>query len=62
MTARAVVLYDFLGKQLIYFLTILPFMIPVTVLAMGLQVLFIKLGLNNTVTGVILIHLIESGC
>ena len=35
-------------------------MIPVTVLAMGLQVLFIKLGLNNTVTGVILIHLIAS--
>lgn len=25
MTARAVVLYDFPGKQLIYFLTILPF-------------------------------------
>lgn len=60
MTARAVVLYDFPGKQLIYFLTILPFMIPVTVLAMGLQVLFIKLGLNNAVTGVILIHLIAS--
>ena len=48
MTARAVVLYDFPGKQLIYFLTILPFMIPVTVLAMGLQVLFINWGVNNT--------------
>lgn len=60
MTSRAIVFYEFRGKQLIYFLTILPFMIPVTVLAMGLQVLFIKMGLNNTVTGVILIHLIAS--
>ena len=41
-------------------MTILPFMVPATVFAMGVQITFIKMGLNNTVTGVILAHLICS--
>lgn len=60
MTARALVLYDFPGKKLMAFFTILPFMVPATVFAMGVQVTFIRLGLNNTVPGVILAHLICS--
>ena len=60
MTARAIVFYDFFGKKIIYFLSILPFMIPGTVFAMGIQITFIKLGLNNTVLGVIIAHLICS--
>lgn len=60
MTARALVFYDFAGKKLISFFTILPFMVPATVFAMGVQITFIKLGLNNTVTGVIIAHLICS--
>lgn len=35
-------------------------MIPATVFAMGIQIIFIRLGLNNTVTGVIIAHLICS--
>ncbi len=60
MTARALVFYDFIGKKWISFLTILPFMVPGTVFAMGIQITFIKLGLNNTIVGVILVHLICS--
>ncbi len=60
MTARAVTAYDFPGKGLAVFFTSLPLMVPVTVFAMGVQVTFIRLGLNNTVHGVILAHLLYS--
>lgn len=60
LTARALVLYEFPFKNLIYFMTILPFMIPATVFAMGVQITFIKMGLNNTIPGVITAHLICS--
>lgn len=60
LTARALVFYEFPGKKCISFLTILPFMVPATVFAMGIQMTFIKLGINNTVTGVILAHLVCS--
>ncbi len=60
MTARALVLYEFYGKNLIYFFVVLPFMVPATVFAMGIQITFIKMGLNNTVPGVIIAHLICS--
>lgn len=60
MTARALVLYEFAGKNVFYFLSILPFLIPATVFAMGIQITFIKLGWNNNVTGVIIAHVICS--
>lgn len=60
ITARALVFYEFHLKGLIYFLTILPFMVPATVFAMGIQITFIKLGLNNTIPGVVTAHLICS--
>lgn len=60
MTARAFVFYDFKGKGILYFLSILPFMVPATVFAMGIQVTFIKAGLNNTVYGVVIAQLIYS--
>ena len=60
LTARALVLYEFRGKGLIHFLTVLPFMVPATVFAMGIQIAFIKMGLNNTVMGVAVSHLICS--
>ena len=56
----ALVLYRFRGKELMSFLTVLPLMVPGTVFAMGIQITFIRLGLNNTVAGVILAHLIYS--
>ncbi len=60
MTARAMTLYRFPGKQVMYFFTVLPFMVPATVFAMGIQVTFIKMGLNNRITGVIIAHLVCS--
>lgn len=60
MTARALTFYDFFGKNLFYFLSILPFLVPATVFAMGIQVTFIKWGLNNSVVGVIIAHVICS--
>lgn len=60
MTARALIFYDFKGKNQIYFASILPFLIPCTVFAMGIHVTFIKLGISNTVLGVIIVHLIYS--
>lgn len=60
MTARALVFYSFRGKALVSFLTVLPFMVPSTVFAMGVQLLFIRMGLNNTAAGVAISHLICS--
>ena len=60
LTARALVLYEFKGKGFMHFMAVLPFMVPATVFAMGVQVTFIKMGLNNTAAGVILVHLICS--
>ncbi len=58
MTARALVFYDFRGKELISFATVLPIIVPGTAFAMGVHVVFIYLGLADTVLGVILVHLI----
>ena len=60
LTSRALILYRFRGKDLMSFLTVLPLMVPATVFAMGIQITFIRMGLNNTVAGVILAHLIYS--
>lgn len=60
MTARAFVFYDFKFKKQIYFFTLLPFLIPSTVFAMGIHVKFIKWGLSNSILGVIIVHLIYS--
>lgn len=58
MTARALVFYDFKGKELVSFGTILPIIIPGTAFAMGVHVVFIYLGLADTFIGVVLVHLI----
>ena len=60
MTARAFVFYDFKGKRQLYFATLLPFLIPGTVFAMGIHVMFIKWDLSNSILGVIIVHLIYS--
>ncbi|MBQ6900446.1 MAG: ABC transporter permease subunit [Firmicutes bacterium] len=60
LTARASEFYTFRGKSLIRFASLLPLIVPGTVLAMGLQIVFIRLHLTDTVAGVILIHLVSS--
>lgn len=58
MTARAMVFYNFWGKGLIIFGTMLPIIVPGTAFAMGVHVVFIYLGLADTFLGVILVQLI----
>ncbi len=60
MTARALVIYEFKGKGLFQFLSILPFLVPATVFAMGIHVSFIRWGLSNNILGVIVSHTICS--
>lgn len=56
LAARAFSVHRFAGKEGFRFATMLPFLIPTTVFAMGVQVVFIRAGLANTVTGVIVAH------
>lgn len=60
LAARAVVFYDFKGKRLLEFMTMMPVIVPATVFGMGIHMLFIKGGLNHTITGVILTHIVVS--
>ena len=60
MTARATELYDFPGKALIRAGAFLPLLVPGTVFAMGIQITLIRLGLSDTLGGVVLVHLITA--
>ena len=57
MTARATELYSFRGRGLVRFGTWLPLLVPGTVFAMGIQITLIRLGLSDTIAGVVLVHL-----
>lgn len=57
-TARALTFYPLRSKSLIAFGAILPIIVPGTAFAMGAHVIFLHLGLADTFTGVILVHLI----
>ena len=58
LTARATELYSFRAKALVHLGSILPLLVPGTVFAMGIQITLIRLGLSDTVAGVVLVHLI----
>ena len=60
MTARATELYRFPGKKLINMCSLLPLLVPGTVFAMGIQITLIRLGLSDTLTGVVIVHLITA--
>lgn len=60
MSAKALLFYNFLGRNALLFGSILPFIVPASVFSMGVQLLFINLGLNNTLHGVMIAHLIYS--
>ena len=60
LTARATELHTFRGKGLVKLGSFLPLLVPGTVFAMGIQITLIRLGLSDTVTGVILVHLIAA--
>lgn len=60
MSARAISLYSFRGKNIMSFLTMMPFFVPATVFAMGIHSWFLRIGIGSSVTGVIIAHLIYS--
>lgn len=60
MTARATEIYHIRGRRLISLSAMLPLIVPGTVFAMGIQVILIRMGLGDTVTGVILVHLVAA--
>ena len=60
MAARALVLYDFRGKKLVSFFSMLPMIVPSASFAMGVHVVFLRMGLGDTWTGLLLVHLIYS--
>ena len=60
MTARATEFYPLRIKRLVYFSSLLPLLIPGTVFAIGIHIVFIRLGLTDTWFGVLLCHVISA--
>lgn len=56
--ARALGLFKFKGKRFINILVLAPVIVPTVSVSMGIHLTFIKLGLANTFSGVVLVHLL----
>lgn len=57
---RALGMYKFKGKEVVELMILAPTIVPGIAVVLGIHSVFISLGLNNTVTGVILVHLIPT--
>jgi len=57
---RALGLYRFKARPLVEVLVLFPLIVPGIAVVLGLQGIFIKLGLTNTATGVVIAHLIPT--
>ena len=57
---RALGLYTFRGKTLVELMILAPVIVPGIAVALGIHGVFIGFGLTNTVSGVILVHLIPT--
>lgn len=57
---RALGLYQFRGKAAVELMILASIIVPGIAVALGLQTVFISLGLNNTIAGVTLVHLIPT--
>lgn len=57
---RALGMHEFRGKQLVELFVLAPVVVPGIAVVLGIHSVFIGLGLNNTVTGVILVHLVPT--
>ena len=60
MTARATEIYKVRGRRAVGIAALLPLVVPGTVFAMGIQVSLIRMHLNDTITGVVLVHLVAA--
>ncbi len=57
---RALGMYKFRGKELVELLILAPTIVPGIAVVLGIHSVFISMGLNNTINGVILVHLIPT--
>lgn len=57
---RALGAHRFRGRRAVQALLLAPVIVPTLAAAMGLQILFIRLGLAGTIAGVVLVHLIPA--
>lgn len=57
---RALGLYSFRGKRIVQFLMLAPVIVPGLAVTLGIQVIFIRYGLADTMPGVVLVHLIPT--
>jgi putative spermidine/putrescine transport system permease protein len=57
---KALGMYKFRGKNIIELIILSPTIIPGLAVTMGMQVIFIRLGLTDTMLGVIIVHLIPT--
>jgi putative spermidine/putrescine transport system permease protein len=57
---RALGLYQFRGKALVELILLAPIIVPGIAVGLGLQTVFIGLGLTGSVTGVVIVHLIPA--
>lgn len=60
LAGRALGLHSFRGKRAVQFLVMAPVIVPPLTVAMGIQVVFIRLGLADTLLGVILVQLVPT--
>jgi len=57
---KALGMYKFRGKGLVELIILSPSIIPGLAVTMGMQVIFIRIGLTDTMFGVILVHLLPT--
>jgi putative spermidine/putrescine transport system permease protein len=57
---RALGLYRFRGKRIVELVLLAPVIVPSIAVAMGIQVLFIRYSLADTIPGVALVHLVPT--
>ncbi|MDA9238227.1 ABC transporter permease [Planktomarina sp.] len=57
---RALGMYKFKGKEIIELMILAPTIVPGIAVVLGIHSVFISFGLNNTISGVILVHLIPT--
>lgn len=58
--ARALGMYRFRGKGLIELIVLAPTIVPPLAVTMGIQVIFIRIGLADSLLGVILVHMLPT--
>ncbi len=56
--AKAITLYEFKGRQFFELLIMSPIIVPTISVAMGIHIVFIQLGIANTILGVVLVNLL----